>query len=79
MDVVLLQEDIEAVAEAREIAIMCLNKVHRNFKITVIVNSLILGLATLGKLSAIQTAFMHNGTTIALLLNALQRIKIKEK
>lgn len=78
-DVVLLRDDIEAVAEAREIAIMCLNKVHRNFKITVIVNSLILGLATLGKLSAIQTAFMHNGTTIALLLNALQRIKIKEK
>ncbi len=78
-DVVLLHDDIEAVAEAREIAIMCLNKVHRNFKITVIVNSLILGLATLGKLSAIQTAFMHNGTTIALLLNALQRIKIKEK
>ncbi len=78
-DVVLLHDDIEAVAEAREIAIMCLNKVHRNFKITVIANSLILGLATLGKLSAIQTAFMHNGTTIALLLNALQRIKIKEK
>ncbi|WP_104722134.1 heavy metal translocating P-type ATPase [Helicobacter mesocricetorum] len=78
-DVVLLRDDVEAVAEAREIAIMCLNKVQRNFKITVVVNSLILGLASLGKLSAIQTAFMHNGTTIALLLNALQRIKIKEK
>ncbi|CAM2916973.1 heavy metal translocating P-type ATPase [Helicobacter burdigaliensis] len=76
-DVVLLRDDIEAVAQAREIAICCLNKVQRGFKITLGVNSLILGLATLGKLSPIQTAFMHNGTTIALLLNALQRIKVK--
>lgn len=77
-DVVLLRDDIEAVAEARELAISCLNKVNRGFKITVGVNSLILILASLGKLSPIQTAFMHNGTTIALLLNALQRIRIKK-
>lgn len=77
-DVVLLRDDIEAVAEAREFAIACLNKVQRGFKITVGINSLILGLATFGKLSAIQTAFMHNGTTIALLLDAIQRIKIKK-
>ncbi|MDA3967493.1 MULTISPECIES: heavy metal translocating P-type ATPase [Helicobacter] len=76
-DVVLLRDDVESVADARELAIMCLNKVKRSFKITVGVNSLILGLASLGKLTAIQTAFAHNGTTIALLLNALQRIKVK--
>lgn len=78
-DVVLLRDDIEAVAEARELAIACLNKVQRNFKITVGINSLILGLATFGKLSAIQTAFAHNGTTIALLFNAIQKIKVKKE
>lgn len=78
-DVVLLRDDIEAVAEAKELAVAVLNKVHRGFNITVSVNSLILILASLGKLSPIQTAFLHNGTTIALLLNALQHIKIKRK
>ena len=78
-DVVLLRDDIEAVAEARELAISCLKKVQRGFKITVGVNSMILILASLGKLSPIQTAFMHNGTTIGLLLNALQRIRVRKE
>lgn len=76
-DVVLLRDDIEAVADARELAISCLSKANNSFKVTVGVNSLILILASLGKLSPIQTAIAHNGTTIALLLNALRRIRIK--
>ncbi|WP_086322421.1 heavy metal translocating P-type ATPase [Campylobacter devanensis] len=76
-DIVLLRDDIEAVADARELAISCLSKVNNSFKVTVGVNSLILILASLGKLSPIQTAIAHNGTTIALLLNALRRIRIK--
>lgn len=77
-DVVLLRDDIEAVAEARELGIACLQKVQRGFKITVGVNSMILMLASLGKLNPIQTAFMHNGTTIMLLLGALRRIHLKK-
>lgn len=77
-DVVLLRDDIEAVADARELAISCLSKVNNSFKVTVGVNSLILILASLGRLSPIQTAIAHNGTTIALLLNALRRIRIKK-
>lgn len=76
-DIVLLRDDIEAVAEAKELANTCLYKVKRGFKITLWVNTLILAFAALGKLSPIQTAFMHNGTTIALLINALQKINIK--
>ena len=78
-DIVLLRDDIEAVAQAKELANACLSKVQRGFKITLIANTLILALAALGKLSPIQTAFLHNGTTIALLFNALQRIRIKRK
>lgn len=76
-DVVLLRDDIQAVAEAKELANTCLHKVKRGFKITLMANSFILALAALGKFSPIQTAFLHNGTTIALLVNALQKIKIK--
>ena len=76
-DIVLLRDDIEAVAEVKELANTCLNKVQRGYKITLGVNTAILALAALGKFSPIQTAFAHNGTTIALLINALQQIKIK--
>ncbi len=76
-DIVLLKDDIESVADAREYAIECLNKVNKNFKITVVVNSAILALATFGKLTPIQTAFLHNGTTIGLLLSALRGIKVR--
>lgn len=78
-DVVLLRDDIESVADAKIYAMQCLSKVRNNFKITVVVNSAILALATFGKLSPIQTAFLHNGTTIILLLNALQGINLKKK
>ncbi len=76
-DLVLLRDDIEAVAQAKELANACLGKVQRGFKITLIANTLILALAALGKLSPIQTAFLHNGTTIALLFNALRRVRVK--
>ncbi|MGX2985391.1 heavy metal translocating P-type ATPase [Helicobacter sp. 23-1048] len=78
-DIVLLKDDIESVADAKEYALSCLNKVNKNFKITVVVNSAILALATFGKLSPIQTAFLHNGTTIGLLLNALRGIHLRKK
>lgn len=78
-DIVLLKDDIESVADAKEYAFACLNKVNKNFKITVVVNSAILALATFGKLSPIQTAFLHNGTTIGLLLNALRGINLRKK
>ncbi|MGX3046125.1 heavy metal translocating P-type ATPase [Helicobacter sp. T3_23-1056] len=78
-DIVLLKDDIESVADAKEYALECLSKVNKNFKITVVVNSAILALATFGKLSPIQTAFLHNGTTIGLLLNALRGIHLRKK
>lgn len=76
-DIVLLRDDIEAVAEAKELANTCLSKIQQGFKITLGANTAILALAAFGKFSPIQTAFAHNGTTIALLINALQKIKVK--
>ncbi|MGP1450618.1 MAG: heavy metal translocating P-type ATPase [Wolinella sp.] len=78
-DVVLLRDDISAVAEAKEIANATLEKVHTNFKATLGINSAILGAAALGWLSPVRTALLHNGTTIGLLLSALNGVKVKNK
>ena len=52
-----------------------MKKIHTNFNITVGVNSAILVGATLGKLSPLATGMLHNGTTVGLLLNALNPVK----
>lgn len=78
-DIVLLRDNIQSVADAKAFATQCLSRIKTNFRATVGINSTILGLATLGKLSPVQTAFLHNGTTILLLLNALRGIKLKKR
>lgn len=70
-DISLLKDDICSVAKVKHIANKTMDKINTNFKATVGINSAILLGATLGKLNPIQTAVLHNGTTIALLLNSL--------
>ncbi|PPB73217.1 heavy metal translocating P-type ATPase [Campylobacter hyointestinalis] len=70
-DISLLKDDICSVAKVKLIANKTMDKINANFKATVGINSAILLGATLGKLNPIQTAVLHNGTTIALLLNSL--------
>lgn len=76
-DISLLKDDICSVSKAKLIANKTMSKINANFKATVCINSAILLGATFGKLSPIQTAILHNGTTIALLLNSLNSIKTK--
>ncbi|RAZ22428.1 heavy metal translocating P-type ATPase [Campylobacter hyointestinalis] len=70
-DISLLKDDICSVAKVKLIANKTMDKINTNFKATVGINSAILLGATLGKLNPIQTAVLHNGTTIVLLLNSL--------
>lgn len=77
-DISLLKDDICSVAKAKLIANKTMEKINLNFKATVGINSGILLGATLGKLSPIQTAVLHNGTTIALLLNSLNSAYINQ-
>ncbi len=73
-DVSLLKDDIMNVANAKIIANKTMKKIGVNFKTAVSVNSAILLGATLGKLNPVATAALHNGTTIALLLNSLKGV-----
>lgn len=47
-------------------------RIASNYKLTVGLNTTILGLAAMGVLAPITTAVLHNGTTIGILLNALR-------
>ncbi len=75
-DISLLKDDIHAVVEAKEIANKTMRRINQHFNATVGINSGILFGATLGVLNPIKTAILHNGTTIALLLNSMQRHKL---
>lgn len=75
-DVGLLKDDIDAVAQAKEISIKTMNLINSNFNVTVGVNSCILVGAALGFFNPITTAVLHNGTTIGLLANSMKGIRV---
>ena len=78
-DIGLLKDDIEAISEVKELANKTMKLINSNFNATVGINSMILLGATAGLLSPINTAILHNGTTIGLLLNSLKGIKLDKK
>lgn len=71
-DIALLVDDVAAVADAKQLAMDTMRLIDRNYKFTVAANSAILGAATLGVLKPVTTALLHNGTTVAILLNAIK-------
>ena len=56
-DIALLRDDIECVADAKELSNKTLALVYQNFNLAVWINSAIILSATLGKLSPTATAF----------------------
>ena len=70
-DVALLEDDIARVAEAKSIANKTMQLIGNNYRLAVGLNTTILGAAALGALRPIAAATLHNGSTIAILLNAL--------
>ncbi|KJS43037.1 MAG: ATPase [Rhodospirillaceae bacterium BRH_c57] len=72
-DVALLEDDVERVADAKDAANRVMARIDTNYRLTVGLNTAILGAAALGLLSPVATAVLHNGTTIGILLNALRR------
>ncbi len=71
-DIALLEDGIERVADAKQLANATMGLIDSNFKLTVGANSAILAAAAAGKLTPVASSVLHNGTTIAILLNALR-------
>jgi len=71
-DIALLEGGIERVADAKQLANATMALIDKNFKLTVGLNTAILAGAAAGKLAPVAASVAHNGTTIAILLNALR-------
>jgi manganese/zinc-transporting P-type ATPase C len=71
-DIALLEDDIARVADVKALANRTMKLIGSNYKLAVGLNTGILGAAALGLLRPIATATLHNGSTIAILLNALR-------
>ena len=71
-DIALLEDGIERVADAKAMALATMGRIDSNFKLTVGANTAILAAAAFGKLSPVASSVAHNGSTIAILLNALR-------
>lgn len=70
-DLVLLEDRIGHVADAKALALATRALIDSNFRLTMGLNSTILGAAALGALSPVAASMLHNGSTIAILLRAL--------
>jgi P-type E1-E2 ATPase len=70
-DIVLMDDRLSAIADAREVAAGTLHLIRSNFRAAVGVNTAVLTGAVLGWLSPVMSAVLHNGTTVAVLLRAL--------
>jgi len=69
--IVLLDDRLSAIADAREIATGTMALIKSNFDLAVGINTALLAGAVMGSLSPVMSAVLHNGTTIGVLLRAL--------
>ena len=70
-DIVLMDDRLSAVADARAIAVDTMDLIRTNFNLAVGINTGILGAAAIGRLSPVASAVLHNGSTLGILANAL--------
>ncbi len=71
--VILMQDDLHGLAVAREVALRSQKTMNHCFKATLGLNSAILLLAGLGRLSPLASAILHNATTVTTLGYAAAR------
>lgn len=78
-DILLLEDRLEDLANARDLAGRTMGLIRNNFRLAAGINSAIVLGAALGWLSPVATSVLHNGTTIALLLNALSGVSLSRR
>lgn len=76
-DILLLDDRLSAVADARELATKTMHLIQNNFRAAIGINTGILAGAMGGALSPVASALLHNGTTIGILLNALKGVRLE--
>lgn len=78
-DIALMEDNINLIVKSKTIANNVMKQIAENQKLTFILNTSILGLASLGVLSPAASSTLHNGSTIGILLKAMNSKKYREK
>ncbi|MDR3054988.1 MAG: heavy metal translocating P-type ATPase [Zoogloeaceae bacterium] len=78
-DIALLEDSIESIVTAKTIANAAMRRIATNYRLTLGLNTGILGAAALGFLSPVAASVLHNGSTIAILLNAFRKTDALKK
>lgn len=71
-DVVLTDAHLQALVTARHLGQKTLQRIHRNFRLNMGLNSLFLGAGLMGALQPGSAAVLHNLTTVGVTLNAMR-------
>lgn len=78
-EIVLLRDELLSLVYAYGLARNSLEKINTGMKASIGINTLTLLLSTLGKLSPLRAAFIHNGSTISSLLYVLYGARVSRK
>lgn len=73
-DILLLDSNLMAIIEARQLSRMVLSRIKRNFGYIVWVNSALIGLGLLGAITPAISALAHNATTVIVALNSIRPV-----
>ncbi len=74
-DIALMDDNIDLIVTSKIIANNVMKQINDNQKLTFVLNSSILGLASFGILSPAASSVLHNGSTIGVLLKAMKSKK----
>lgn len=74
-DIALMEDNLELIVTGKIIANNVMKQIKSNQKLTFVLNSSILGLASMGVLSPSASSVLHNGSTIGILLKAMKSKK----
>ena len=72
-EIVLLDDELYGIVDALAISREVMNIIRLSFRLTIGLNTSIFALATFGLLLPLATSVLHNGSTIAILLNVLRQ------
>lgn len=74
-DITIGSEDLESIVTLREISTLLMKRIRFNYRTIVGFNTALIGLGIAGVMPPATSAMLHNGSTVALGLNSMTRLK----
>ncbi|MCR5508775.1 MAG: heavy metal translocating P-type ATPase [Lachnospiraceae bacterium] len=74
-DITIGSDNLESIATLREISTLLMNRIRFNYRTIVGFNTALIGLGIAGVMPPATSAMLHNGSTVALGLNSMTKLK----